>query len=58
MEDKYWLMDKELERFPEMDRSMAIDWTKTYRTSFDTKAISAYCSLMANDVARQRVFGF
>lgn len=52
------LMDKELERFPEMDREMAVDWTKTYRTSFDTKAIAAYCSLMANDVARQRVFGF
>lgn len=52
------LMDKELERFPEMDREMAVDWSKTYRKSFDTKAIAAYCSLMANDVARQKVFGF
>ncbi len=52
------IVDDGLELFPEMNRKMAVLWLKPYRTSFDSAAVAAFGSLMENDVARQRVFGF
>lgn len=52
------IMDDGLELFPELDRSMAVRWVKTYRPAFDIKAIYAYCSLMENEGQRYRIFGF
>lgn len=52
------VMDDGLERFPELERQTAVRWVKTYRSASDIKAISAYCSLMANKSQRQRIFGF
>lgn len=52
------LVDNGIDLFPEMNRKMAILWLKPHRMSFDATAIAAYCSLMENDVARQKVFGF
>lgn len=52
------VMDDGLERFPELNRQNAVRWVKTYRPASDIKAIPAYCSLMANNSQRQRIFGF
>lgn len=52
------IVDDGIELFPEMNRKMAVLWLKSTRVPFDATAIAAYCSLMENDVARQRVFGF
>ena len=52
------MVDDGIELFPELDRKMAVFWLQTYRTSFDKKAIAAYCSLMENDAARYQIFGF
>ena len=52
------IVDDGIELFPEMNRKMAVLWLKLNRMPFDATAIAAFCSLMENDVARQRVFGF
>ena len=52
------IVDDGIELFPEMNRKMAVLWLESTRMPFDATAIAAYCSLMENDVARQRVFGF
>lgn len=52
------IVDDGIELFPEMSRKMAVLWLKLTRMPFDATAIAAYCSLMENDVARQKVFGF
>ena len=52
------IVDDGIELFPEMNRKMAVLWLKQSRMPFDAMAIAAFCSLMENDVARQRVFGF
>ena len=52
------IIDDGMELFPEMNREMAVLWLKLNRMPFDATAIAAFCSLMENDVARQRVFGF
>lgn len=52
------IVDDGIDLFPEMNRKMAVLWLKLHRMSFDATAIVAFCSLMANDVARQQVFGF
>ena len=52
------IVDDGIDLFPEMNRKMAVLWLKLHRMSFDATAIAAFCSLMANDVARQQVFGF
>ena len=52
------IVDDEIDLFPEMNRKMAILWLKPHRMSFDSTAVAAFCSLMENDVARQKVFGF
>ena len=52
------VMDDGLKRFPELNRQTAVRWVKTYRPESDIKAIPAYCSLMANNSQRQRIFGF
>lgn len=52
------IVDDGIELFPEMNRKMAVLWLKSTRMPFDATAIAAFCSLMENDVARQKVFGF
>ena len=52
------IVDDGINLFPEMNRKMAILWLKPHRMSFDSTAVAAFCSLMENDMARQRVFGF
>lgn len=52
------IVDDGIDLFPEMNREMAVLWLKQSRMPFDAMAIAAFCSLMENDVARQRVFGF
>lgn len=52
------IVDDGIDLFPEMNRKMAVLWLKSTRVPFDATAIVAFCSLMENDVARQRVFGF
>lgn len=44
---------------PEMDGELAIYWSWSYRDQkADAIRASAYCSLLANDTQRKRVFGF
>ena len=52
------IVDKGLKLFPELDRKTAIKWVKTYRGQFDMIAMAAFCSLMANETQRNRIFGF
>lgn len=52
------IVDHGIELFPEMNRKMAVLWLESSRMPFDAAAIAAFCSLMENDAARQRVFGF
>ena len=52
------IVDEGLKLFPELDRETAIKWVKTYRGQFDTIAMAAFCSLMANETQRNRIFGF
>lgn len=44
---------------PELDGELAIYWSWSYRDKkADAVLASAYCSLLANDTQRKRVFGF
>ena len=52
------IVDEGLKLFPELDRKTAIKWVKTYRGQFDMIAMAAFCSLMANETQRNRIFGF
>ena len=52
------IVDKGLKLFPELDRKTAIKWVKTYLGQFDMIAMAAFCSLMANETQRNRIFGF
>lgn len=52
------IVDHGIELFPEMNRKMAVLWLESSRMPFDATEIAAFCSLMENDAARQRIFGF
>ena len=52
------IMDEGMDLFPELDRTMAVTWLKTFRTKYDINAIVLFCSLMENETQRRRIFGF